>query len=134
MKKPCRSCPFRRTSLPGWLGAAMPEEFALSIARDEALPCHESIDYEDPEWLTKWESRERGEHCIGSLILARNVLKLPRFKDAPKVEPDRALVFGSFKEFIEHHRASRTRSWKEQPRDREQVRSVLGLPPCSDDT
>lgn len=33
--------------MPGWLGAGSPESFLDCMQRDEPLPCHQTIDYDD---------------------------------------------------------------------------------------
>ena len=57
---PCGKCPFRRASLPGWLGRATPESFIVEISMERPLPCHPTIDYEDPAWLQRWNRQETG--------------------------------------------------------------------------
>lgn len=103
----------RRKSIPGWLGRAQPEGFIASLFRDEPLPCHPTIDYDDPDWREKWFAGETGEMCRGALVLLANMVKLPRSKAIPVVDPDTETVFETAKEFIDHHRSSPVRSWED---------------------
>lgn len=68
-KQPCSQCPFRQTSLKGWLGASTPEEFVEQTLSQGDMPCHKSINYEDPNWEGKLANKP---HCAGSLIFLRN--------------------------------------------------------------
>lgn len=114
-KKPCKVCPFRRTSLAGWLGDAPPEMFVNNINYEIPSPCHSSIDYADPNWKEDWENGDTGRLCTGALVLASNMCKLARKQDViPKVPSDRVNVFGRPQEFVDHHRASKAQSWNEQ--------------------
>lgn len=110
--KICNSCPFRRKAMPGWLGRAEPEGFIASILDEEPLPCHPTIDYEDPWWHGKWFSGMIGEMCRGALVFQANIAKLPRGPEIPTVEPDTDAVFATPKEFIDHHRSAKVRSWE----------------------
>jgi len=42
---PCKECPFRRRSLPGYVGASTPTEFISTTQADVAMPCHMSVDW-----------------------------------------------------------------------------------------
>lgn len=108
-RKPCRECPFLRTSAPGWLGpfssrlggdVADPEAFLSSFADGERrLPCHMA-------WERDHDADEV-ETCVGSLIYLRNHAKLPRDRalhaELETVEPDTGLVFLHRAEFCAHH-------------------------------
>ena len=110
-KVPCNDCPFRRKSMPGWLGAGSPESFVQCINTDGPLPCHQTIDYEDPRWKEKWAAQEGGSMCAGALILTANMLKSPRDRDFPRMPKDTQVVFPTAMEFVRHHREARTQSW-----------------------
>ncbi len=108
---PCNDCPFRRKSMAGWLGAGSPESFIDCMQRDEPLPCHQTIDYEDEHWLAKWMlQRTTGKMCAGSLIFMANKLQMHPFK---KLEKDPELVFSNTFEFVRHHRGSTVQSWND---------------------
>lgn len=130
LKKPCRSCPFRRASAAGWLGASSPEQFMLAtfgeaeiggeffmqVKNEEPMPCHLTINYDDPEWLEKWEEgwkdgQETGSLCAGAAVMFANRVKKPRI-DLPEREADRDNVFTHTKEFVEHHNNARVKSWE----------------------
>lgn len=110
--KPCSDCPFRRKSMPGWLGASAPERFIGSIMTELPLPCHQTIDYDgDPSWKEKWEAQEIGSICAGALILSANLCKMPRDREFPRMKSDREQVFATPNEFIDHHRKLGVGSW-----------------------
>lgn len=110
--KPCSDCPFRRKAMPGWLGASSPEGFIDCMQRDEPLPCHQTIDYDDPKWLVKWmQQRENtGSMCAGALIFMANKLQHHPFQ---KMQPDHENVFSNSVEFVRHHREAAVHSWNE---------------------
>lgn len=110
--KPCNACPFRKKAVPGWLGGASPERFALQILADVRLPCHSTIDYEDPHWQDKWEAGA-GQLCAGALVMMANINKLSRDHDVPKRKRS-TTVFASLDEFIAHHRRNHARSWSDE--------------------
>jgi hypothetical protein len=118
--RPCSDCPFRRKSLRGWTGSAPPEWFVDSALADYAeygssklAPCHETVDYTDPNWL---EKLNEAAACVGSLIFAKNNWKSPRDHERAaavnKVERDTLNVFATREEFIEHHRGGEFKSWE----------------------
>ena len=108
-KTPCRECPFRRDAAPGWLGAETdPQNFVRAaesdISNQGALPCHLTIDYTDPRWMSS--QLPKADLCAGALIYAANQAKMPRSPDRAEavrsVEQSDA-VFKYPHEFIEHH-------------------------------
>ena len=109
---PCDQCPFRRKSPAGWLGAATPASFIVEISMERPLPCHPTIDYDDPNWLEKWNRQEIGRICAGSLIMAANMCKRPRDPEFPRLPRDASAVFATHLEFIEHHDGADVRSWE----------------------
>lgn len=111
-KTPCQECPFRVGGPVGWTGAAAPEEFAASVLHDERMPCHKTIDYEDPHWLAKWSARENGQLCAGALVMAANRAQRSRAPDRPVYQADRAGVYPTLQSMIDAHRASPVRSWR----------------------
>ena len=102
---PCKECPFRRASAPGWLGASTPEGFLSSTLAEFHMPCHMAIDYEDPDW--EEEQLPDAPLCAGSLIFLKNTCKVPRdpllVAARGQVDADRVNVFGFGPEFLEHH-------------------------------
>lgn len=112
--KVCNDCPFRKKAMPGWLGASSPEGFMDCINRDEPLPCHQTIDYEDPAWKTKWVAQQNGSMCAGALIMTANMAKLPADKNFPRLPVDRETVFASPLDFVRHHREAIVQSWDDE--------------------
>lgn len=112
VSKVCNDCPFRRKSMPGWLGHSSPEGFIDCIQRDEPLPCHQTIDYDDEHWLAKWmQQRDTGKMCAGSLVFMANKLQRSHTPGFPTMEKDTTNVFGNSVEFVRHHREAAVRSW-----------------------
>ena len=101
---PCGRCPFRRKSAPGYLGDDNVEDFLGATLSDTPMPCHMSVDYDDPDWADKLDE---ARHCAGSLIFLRNQNKLPRDRPLAQavkaVKQDRKTVFANAQEFREHH-------------------------------
>lgn len=106
-KSPCKNCPYRKDSLPGWLGSAeTPAEFLKQLELPYPHPCHPKVDWEK----TKQEDLpEFGltHPCIGELVFMRNTCKSPRDPDFRELvneyPPDREQVFANKQEFINHH-------------------------------
>lgn len=129
LQQPCKDCPFRRSSMAGWLGSGDPDHFIDAALADEfggenpaatyAEPCHLTVDYSDPEWR---ECADEQEACVGAAIFYRNVdrFKMPRerrrFEMVRDVQPDHEKVFSTAEEFVEHHATGTTmRSWEWPP-------------------
>lgn len=112
VRTPCSECPFRRNGMARYTGDASPEEYALSILREEKLPCHKTVDYEDKDWLKKLEAGKTGSFCAGAMVMAANICKVPRDPKHPRLPADRVTVFSSLKEMVDAHRASGARSWQ----------------------
>lgn len=97
-KTPCSECPWRRASLPGWLGGYEPQQFVQQIQFDgPPLPCHKSFD----------RSGKANAVCAGAAIFAKNSCKLPATKLGleayRQVERDHESVFTRPQEFLDHH-------------------------------
>lgn len=108
LKKPCGQCPFRRKSLPGYLGSSSPQEFIAATMNDATMPCHNSVDYAEPNWEDQLAPGGSARHCAGAAILFSNTCKLSMDPDRPKLKADRANVFSNSREFLEHHSST----WK----------------------
>lgn len=85
---PCSDCPWARTSLRGWTGSSTPEKFVADAHGETRIECHTLI----------------GAQCAGAAIYRGNVCKSPRDKELLKLPSNRALVFATRFEFLEHHR------------------------------
>ena len=104
-KTPCKVCPMRRTSAPGWLGASSAEEFVAQIRSETHMPCHASIDSDADDWR---KAAETAPFCAGALIFLRNHCILPRDGDLAAarqaVAGDHETVFSHTAQFLEHHK------------------------------
>lgn len=84
--QPCSDCPMARSSLPGWLGGATPEEYARLAHSDTVVPCHAI----------------RRTQCAGMSIYRANVVKR---RDPPQLQlpKDIEKVFATPMQFLDHH-------------------------------
>lgn len=103
LTQPCGACPFRRDSPAGWLGEETPKGFMQTTMNDVAMPCHCTIDYEDPDWKANFVANGKAEHCAGAIIFYSNICKLSRDRERPILEADHDNVFSSQAEFLDHH-------------------------------
>lgn len=101
LSQPCRECPFRRKSLPGYLGNSNPEEFAATVMADTRMPCHLTVDYEREDWAERAE--RNAEYCYGALVFFSNTCKLSRDPERPRAPADHTAVFSTMGEFLAHH-------------------------------
>lgn len=106
IKTPCQQCPFRKLSLPGYLGSYTPETVIQHLNFEIPFLCHthveKTVGYEDP----KWDEKVEPQHCAGALIFTRNMCKLPRdAKHAAAVRDvkDCPEVFENIPDFMKHH-------------------------------
>ncbi len=111
--KVCNDCPFRRKAMPGWLGAGSPESFIDCMQRDEPLPCHQTIDYDDPHWLAKWMKQREGNMCAGALTFMANKIQRPHDPSFPTADKDHENVFSNSVEFVRYHREAAVHSWND---------------------
>ena len=120
--KPCQTCPWRRKSLAGYLGATTPEQF-LAAAQDPVenrMPCHMKVNYNDKKWR---DQVSEAPQCAGRAIFLANdnfVPKTTRVMREPQIKPDAKTVFASGEEFLVHHKGgvkppSRRRKEKPKP-------------------
>jgi len=100
--------------MPGWLGGSSPEGFIDCMQRDEPLPCHQTIDYDNnPHWLVEWMHQKIGNICAGSLIFMANKIQRPHDRNFPTMAPDHETVFSNSVEFVRYHREAPVHSWTE---------------------
>jgi hypothetical protein len=85
-KTPCSDCPWRRDSVPGWLGGHEPQEFVRLGHNDQTYHCHVITN----------------QQCAGLAIFRANVIKRC---DPPnlRLPENRALIFAWDNEFLAHH-------------------------------
>ncbi len=93
-RKPCSDCPFRRDSLPGWLGGNTAEEFVQFAQGDEPYSCHAKI----------------GPQCVGLATFRANICKSPRNPQTLTCKADKVSVFAWTDEFLRHHILPKTMS------------------------
>jgi hypothetical protein len=96
---PCRQCPWRRNSAPGWLGASEPGEFLAQSDANIRMPCHTHVDYEAADWEAQ---TQRVPQCAGRAIFQANRCQLPAPENL-KLPADRQNVFQWPHEFVAHH-------------------------------
>lgn len=68
-KTPCKECPFRKTSLPGWLGPWTTQEILAQVHSEGGLACHTVVNklVEEGVEQDSEEMQERTHVCVGSL-------------------------------------------------------------------
>jgi len=92
-KSPCHDCPFKRTSIPGWLGGNTAVAFVGMAHSDARYNCH-----------TLKESADQFWQCAGLATFRENICKLPRDPRVLTVDKqDLKRVFANSAEFITHH-------------------------------
>lgn len=98
--RPCKECPWRKNSIPGWLGASTPLEF-LALSESEArMPCHLTVDYEQDDWR---EQAETAPQCAGRAIHFANRCREPQDPSLLRLKPDYEAVFSNPLDFYKHH-------------------------------
>ncbi len=103
--KPCQTCPWRRKSLAGYLGASKPEQF-LTTAEDpieHRMPCHMQVNYRAKDWR---DQVDVAPQCAGRAVFLANqdfIPKTDRIMREPQIKPDAKNVFVSGAEFLAHH-------------------------------
>ena len=93
-KSPCSDCPFRRDSIPGWLGELTVNDWVQLAHGEGRADCH-----------TMKQSDSEGWSCAGLAIYRANVAKSVHDPNALRLPADRVNVF-SFGEFKKHHESS----------------------------
>ena len=105
MKTPCKECPYRIDSAPGYLGntTGRPERFLQQLDLQFLHPCHLQVD---------WESEDaddqilEAETCIGALQFMNNSCKSHRnsfIRDQQKEAGKNENVLAFNHNFISHH-------------------------------
>lgn len=102
-KEPCRECPLRRDSIPGYLGGYSWVNYLEIMHSDADIACHMS-----PGFHQRDLSRQRA--CTGVAAYRANVSKLPRGGKGREsvllIGQNREDFFGSAIEFAIHHRSA----------------------------
>ena len=100
---PCNECPWRRESVPGFLGPHTAEEWVEIAHSDADIACHKTIPPGTPE---DGSDLDEMTACAGAAIFRANVFKRPRhLRDKPEFDRQRdtVRVFAWNDEFINHH-------------------------------
>lgn len=108
LRRPCRECPFKRTSMRGYLGNDYPEHFLNQTLGGADMPCHMEIDYSDPDWLTTQEPT--APMCRGGLEFQNNWMSLsrdPKVAAAQNQCGTNEKVFETPEEFLIHHKVGK---------------------------
>ena len=102
-KKTCKECPFKKTTLKGWLGKKRASEICDKITNDNSFHCHETI----------FGKKENRKICAGAIILSEKekgkdsnmVFRVGKalglISEIEQTEYDK--VFDNSKDFTEHH-------------------------------
>lgn len=97
---PCNECPWRRISLPGWLGPFTAEEWNEMAHSDAAVACHTTI-HDAVDGEGDWDD-PRLRQCAGIATFRTNICKSPRDPEVATLPRDTENVFG-YGEFVAHH-------------------------------
>lgn len=106
MEKPCKECPYRIDSAPGYLGDASyaPEQFLRQLDLTFTHPCHLTVDWEDENTD---DLVDVAPICVGALQFMNNSCKSHRnsfIRDRQKEAGKNANVLSFNHNFIAHHR------------------------------
>ena len=96
--KPCRTCPFSKACTPGELGGSSAETFIGQAFGSFWLPCHECVDYSNPNWKTQYDVNQ----CAGAAAARSMWFPAERNKSLIALPPHDA-VFSSPADFLAHH-------------------------------
>lgn len=113
--KQCKQCPFRPSSVPGWLGSYTAGDIFSAIWKGAPFFCHTSINYENPNWES--EAMETGKLCTGGLLFAHKILAPDREIQYEQIRTARLKVLDiqdevecmGAQEFATHHDLERLR-------------------------
>jgi len=102
---PCRTCPFRRAALRGFLGGTHVDEFQDMAQSEARMPCHERfqdpIDYAAAQQPGTLEYQS--PQCAGRAVHFANQQRKARDPRLLVLPADHATVFISAQEFRNHH-------------------------------
>ncbi len=98
--KPCSTCPFQRSCEPGELGGSPTETFIGQAFGGFWIPCHECMDYTDPDWRLQYAANQ----CAGAAIYRSNCHPAERPPDLLTLPENKELVFATPAEFFAHHK------------------------------
>jgi hypothetical protein len=105
--EPCKECPFRRASMPGWLGDhATSQEIVNIVQFDGFFPCHMRVSRLVNLGVPFPTAAAEAEHCIGALAFMNNSCKVSRDPDIARQQQEvgrREDCFSWSFEMTEHH-------------------------------
>lgn len=111
LTEPCKECPFRRKSMPGWLGPWEPSEMLKAI-RVAPFPCHrtikEEMSFDDPRTKSM-------ELCAGAALFLNNKPEKSRCVETAEYQAmlgKSDAVFASDSELVSHHGNAPVKSWE----------------------
>lgn len=87
LTKPCSDCPWRRDSLPGWLGTISTDQWLEWAHGETVVLCH----------------TVGNQQCAGMSVYRANVCKSPRDKTIQRLPADHDVCFSTPMEFKAHH-------------------------------
>jgi hypothetical protein len=101
VKKPCKECPFARSTTPGELGGSDPTVYIGQAMGPFWLPCHLHTEYSDPNWKQDTAKPQ----CAGAAMY-RSLVGVDRLMPPSlhRLEGDPELVFSSPAELLAHHK------------------------------
>ncbi|MBS4016807.1 MAG: hypothetical protein KGZ68_01100 [Dechloromonas sp.] len=111
LTEPCKECPFRRNSMPGWLGPWEPTDLLAAI-KVAPFPCHRTIkadiSFDDPRTA-------KMELCAGAALFLNNKMEKSRCPETAAYQRGLATddtVFATDAELLEHHGSAPVKSWE----------------------
>ena len=121
LKSPCNECPFRKNSLPGYLGGVWTaKELHQTVMGEAPFPCHQTMEHREEDY----------SHCVGSIMyMNKNAkrcqnIQLSRLQAKFKDEDHSNIL--SLVEFVEHHqKATKTKSTTPNPPSEQEVNDVI---------
>lgn len=139
LRIPCPECPFRHESLAGWLGSNTPEDMAKMASAGARMPCHCTVDYEDPMWRDKMERPNSSvQQCAGALAAARHQAVLPRDtalrSQMENLDPEAMNMVMNLFAFMDHHNAAEVKSWEFADDVFSRIRTGAGVTVVMDDS
>lgn len=115
-KVPCKECPFRKESLPGWIGGHEdPSEITKLVLADQRFPCHLDVNKLMHDGGHTFEdAAAMGATCIGSLAFMNNQHKRSRGRATAMLQDEvgkRDDVFKCASAMHAHHRREPEQGW-----------------------
>lgn len=103
----CNGCPWKRQSLPGYLGSISPAGWLEVAHSDAPVACHETIhEVDEMTRVGTWASPVIRQ-CRGMGQFRTNRFKSPRDPDIWTADRrDDTVVFGTDQQFLDHHQDS----------------------------